>query len=103
MQVILRQSLVSTAFFLQFHCVEFILDLLYIRISKSVKRLPDFIHFSFSRYAFLSVYDRSKLTQNKINFVKNCSQCGLNPQPPDHHSNALPTELSHYLVFCVNH
>ena len=28
---------------------------------------------------------------------------GLNPQPPDHHSNALPTELSHYLVACVKH
>ena len=47
--------------------------------------------------------DRSKVTQNKINVVKNCPQWSLNPQPLDHHSNALPTELSHYLVVCVNH
>ena len=46
--------------------------------------------------------DRSKVTQNKINFVKNCRQWGLNSQPPDHQSNALPTELSHYLVVGVN-
>ena len=25
------------------------------------------------------------------------------PQPPDHHSNALSTEPSHYLFGCVNH
>ena len=37
--------------------------------------------------------DKSKVTQNKINFVKNCPKWGLNPQPPDHHSNVLPTEL----------
>ena len=37
--------------------------------------------------------DRSKVTQNKINFVKNWPQWGWNPQPLDHHSNALPTEL----------
>ena len=30
--------------------------------------------------------DRPKVTQNKINFVKNWSQWGLNPQPLDHHS-----------------
>ena len=59
----------------------------------------------FSRYAFLSDFlsDSSKVIQNKINFVKNCPQWDLNPQPPDHNSNALPTELSHYLVVCVNH
>ena len=28
--------------------------------------------------------NRSKVIQNKINFVKNCSQWGLNSQPPDH-------------------
>ena len=46
--------------------------------------------------------DRSKVTQNKINFVKNCPQWGLKSQPPDQ-SHALPTELSHYLVVGVNH
>ena len=34
--------------------------------------------------------DRSKVTHNKINFVKNCPLWGLNPQPPDHQSHALP-------------
>ena len=29
---------------------------------------------------FLSDYHRSEVTQNKINFIKNCSQCGLNPR-----------------------
>ena len=47
--------------------------------------------------------DRSKVTQNKINFFKNCSQWGLNALSPDHQSLALPTELSHYLVVCVNY
>ena len=44
--------------------------------------------------AFLSDYltDRSKFTQNKIYFAKHCPQWSLNPQPPDHHSNALPSE-----------
>ena len=36
---------------------------------------------------------RSKVTQNKINFVKNCPQWGWNPGPLDHCSNAQPTEL----------
>ena len=47
--------------------------------------------------------DRPKFTQNKMNFVKNCPHWGLKPQPPDHHSNALPTELNHYLADCMNH
>ena len=42
--------------------------------------------------------ERCKVTQNKINFVKNCPQWGLNPQPLDHHSNALPTELGRNLL-----
>ena len=42
--------------------------------------------------------DRSKVTRNKINFVTNCPQWGLNPQLPDHHSNALPTELGRNLL-----
>ena len=47
--------------------------------------------------------DRSEVTQYKINFIKKFSQWGLNSQPPDHQSNALPDELSHYLVVGVNH
>ena len=39
---------------------------------------------------FHYLFDRSKVTQNKINFVKNCPQSGLNSQPPDHQSHALP-------------
>ena len=35
--------------------------------------------------------DRAEVTQNKINF-------GCNPQPPDHHSNGLPTELGRNLL-----
>ena len=42
--------------------------------------------------------DRSKVTQIKINFVKNCPQWGWNPGPPDHDSNALPTELGRNLL-----
>ena len=41
---------------------------------------------------FVKLSASSKVTQSKINFVKNYPQWGLNPQPPDHHSNALPTE-----------
>ena len=41
---------------------------------------------------------RNKITQNKINFVKNCPQWGLNSHPPDHHSNALATELGRNLL-----
>ena len=37
--------------------------------------------------------DKSEVTQHKINFFKNCPQCCLNPQPPEHYSNPLPTEL----------
>ena len=33
--------------------------------------------------------DTSKVTQHKINFVKNCPQWGLNSQPLDHQSHAL--------------
>ena len=40
-----------------------------------------------------------KVTQNKTNFVKNCPWWSLNPQPPDYHTNALPTELSHKAHF----
>ena len=48
------------------------------------------------------LFDRFKVTQNKIYFIKNCSEWGLNSQPMDHQSNALPTELSYYLGVCVN-
>ena len=41
---------------------------------------------------------RSKVTQNKINFVKNCPQWGLNSQPPDHQSRTLPTVLARNLL-----
>ena len=43
----------------------------------------------------VTLFDRSEVTQHKINFVKNCPQWGLNLQPLDHQSNALPDELSH--------
>ena len=42
--------------------------------------------------------DRSKVAHNKIIFVQNCPQWGLNAWPPDHHSNALPSELSRNLL-----
>ena len=42
--------------------------------------------------------DRSKVTQNKINFTKNSSQLDLNSQPPDHQSHALLTELGRNLL-----
>ena len=46
--------------------------------------------------------DRFKVTQSKINFVKNCPQWGLNSQPPDLDSNALTTELSQHSVASLN-
>ena len=52
---------------------------------------------------FVRLSDRYKVTQYKINFVKNYPQWGLNSQPLDHQSHALPTELSHYFVVGVNH
>ena len=42
--------------------------------------------------------DRSEVTQYKINFVKNSPHWGLNPQPQDHQSNTLPTELGRHLL-----
>ena len=45
----------------------------------------------FSIRISVRISDRSKVTQNKINFVKNCPQWGLNSQPLDHQSRALPT------------
>ena len=42
--------------------------------------------------------DRSQVTQNKINFIKNYPQWGLNPWLHDHHSNTLPTELGRNLL-----
>ena len=42
--------------------------------------------------------DRIKVTQHKVNFVKNCPQWGLNSQPPDHQSGALTTELARNLL-----
>ena len=37
------------------------------------------------------LFDRSKFTQNKINFVKNSPWWSLNSQPLDHQSGALTT------------
>ena len=42
--------------------------------------------------------DRFKVMQNKINFIKNYPQWGLNSQPPDHQSHALPTVLARNLL-----
>ena len=54
--------------------------------------------------AFLSDYLTDlKLHRTKKKFIKNSPQWGLNSQPPDNQSNALPDEPSHYLVVCVNH
>ena len=50
--------------------------------------------------AFLSDFltDIKLHSFNKINFVKNCPQWGLNSQPPDHQSGALTTELARNLL-----
>ena len=42
--------------------------------------------------------DRSEITQNKLNLVKNCPQWGLNSQPPDHEPNAVLTVLGRNLL-----
>ena len=55
-------------------------------------------------FAFFTIHisvrlsDRSKIIQHKINFVKNCSQWGLNSQPLDHQSGVLTTELARNLL-----
>ena len=45
---------------------------------------------------------RFNVTQNKINFVKNCPQWGWKPGPPDLQASALPTELSQHSVASLN-
>ena len=46
--------------------------------------------------------DRFNVTQNKINFVKNCPQWGWKPGPLDLQASALPTELSQHSVASLN-
>ena len=52
----------------------------------------------FTVHISVRLSDRSKGTQRKINFVQNCPQWGLNSQPPDHQSHALPTVLGRNLL-----
>ena len=52
---------------------------------------------------FLSDYLTDlKLHRTKLILSKIAPSGGLNPQPPDHHFNSLPTELNDYLVVCAN-
>ena len=46
--------------------------------------------------------ERFNVTQNKINFVKNCPQWGWKPGPLDLQTSALPTELSQHSVASLN-
>ena len=46
--------------------------------------------------------DRFNVTQNKINFVKNCPQWGWKPGTPDLQASALPTELCQHSVASLN-
>ena len=46
--------------------------------------------------------DRFNVTQNKINFVKNCPQWGWKPGPPDLQASALSTELSQHSAASLN-
>ena len=70
------------------------------------QRIQDLVEFVlaievFWRYTFLSDYltdVHAGKRKKKKNFVKNCPQWGWNPWPPDHHSNALPTELGKNLL-----
>ena len=52
-------------------------------------------HSSFSIIHFLP-----NLALTEQSKIINCPQWGMNAGPLDHHSNALPTDLSHYLVVC---
>ena len=57
------------------------------------------IHSDFSRYAFLLDHLTDLCTgKSKNKFVKNCPKSGLNPGPPNHHSNALLTVLPWYIL-----
>ena len=51
----------------------------------------------FTIHISVRLSDRSKVTQNKINLIKNC-QWGLNSQPLDHQSGALTAELTRKLL-----
>ena len=53
----------------------------------------------FMMHVSVRLFDRS-LHKKKI--VKSCPQWGWNPGPPDHHSNALPTEPSQHSVAILN-
>ena len=75
--------------------------------NKTGKHIADFLlKFCVSNWVFhvrrfcqiIWLSDRFKVTQNKINFVKNCPQWDLNSQPSDHDSNALTTELGRNLL-----
>ena len=76
------------------------------QIIKHIRRLKSSTVITLVTYAFefftigisVRLSDRSKVTQNKINFIKNCPQWGLNSQLPDHQSHALPTVLGRNLL-----
>ena len=46
--------------------------------------------------------ERSLHREEQKKFGKNCPQWGLKPGPPDHETNALPTELSQHSVASLN-
>ena len=46
--------------------------------------------------------DRSLHMEEQTKFIKNHPQYGWNPGPLDHHSNALPTQLSQHSVASLN-
>ena len=76
-------------------------EMIFLLLSLKIQRLFVSVIEFFTMRISVRLSDRS--TQHKINFVKNCPQWGLNSQPPDLQSHALPTMLSHYLVVGVNH
>ena len=67
-------------------------------------------HHNEKLYSIWVFYDRAYMTHfckiiwqflsytEQKNFVKKCPQWGLNSQPPDHQSHALPTELAKNLL-----
>ena len=52
----------------------------------------------FTIHVSVILSDRSPRREEQKKIIKNCSQWGWNPWPPDHQDNALPTELGRNLL-----
>ena len=80
-------------FFLHSWCLCFFLIFTYRVVKLHAHSIEFFYNSLFSAKSWQNSVSIDRKKQNK-----NCPQSGLNPQPPDLHSNALPTELCRILL-----